>query len=73
MTFTAPWGHRVRYTGARVVLSSTPPEQRIESGAIGTVTGPGHLQGFVKVQFDEVDGPVAVRESSLQEAPDDAR
>ena len=70
MKFVAPYGQRVRYTGSTVVLAATPPERRIEPDTPGTVLGPAHLTGFVKVQFDGVDGSVAVRESSLKETPD---
>ena len=73
MKFVAPYGQKIRYTGGTVVLSATPPERRIEKGALGTVIGPAHIAGFVKVQFDGVDGSVAVRESSLEEISDDAR
>lgn len=70
MRFVAPWGQRVRYLGRPVMLSSTPPIQRVEHGATGTVVGSSVDQGFLKVQFDAVDGPVSVRESSLEEIQD---
>ncbi len=72
MKFIAPYGQHVRYIGGTVVLSSLPPERRIDRGALGTVISAAHIPGFVKVQFDGVDGSVAVRESRLEEICDDA-
>jgi len=69
MIFTAPYGQRVRYTGSGVTLSATPPVQKIERNAVGKIRGPAVDVGFFKVQFEGVDGVVAVRGSALELLP----